>query len=367
MNNVISQQIDLKSTISAYTTLRQQPNGSYRGRCPIHDGESDTSLSISDVDGTWLWNCFGGCGGGDVIDFIQVYHNVGFREACEMLRIDLTDKQHQHCVSPRKPVLKPSKYEQPPSLQWQEAATALVDTCEGLLTGKPLEWLYQRGFSDQTIQGARLGYNPESRYLPLAWFGLEPYTNDKGKEIEKLWFPRGIVMPWLIDNQLWRISVRQPTNNPKYLNIIGGSNPLYNANTITPEKPVFLCEGVFDALAIQQQVSDLTSVVAMGVSGARCATWISCIAKTHAVFLCFDADEAGSKAQEYWKGIFPKSITWNPVLKDAAEMLENNINVRNWAEAGLQHAGIKAQPKVVVHDEESVFDAYYERELQHAC
>ena len=54
-------------------------------KCPFHE-DSNASMSIDDVKG--LWNCFAGCGGGDIIDFEMKYRGAGFLDAAASLGSD---------------------------------------------------------------------------------------------------------------------------------------------------------------------------------------------------------------------------------------------------------------------------------------
>lgn len=51
-------------------------------QCPLHD---DSSPSFSyDID-KGLWNCFAGCGGGDVYTFVELMECCGFKEAKQLI------------------------------------------------------------------------------------------------------------------------------------------------------------------------------------------------------------------------------------------------------------------------------------------
>lgn len=44
---------------------------SYRCKCPLHNGKSDNSLSVTDGAGTILFHCFGGCAGADLVRYFR--------------------------------------------------------------------------------------------------------------------------------------------------------------------------------------------------------------------------------------------------------------------------------------------------------
>jgi hypothetical protein len=50
----------------------------------------------------------------------------------------------------------------------------------------------------------------------------------------------------------------------KYITVSGGSNTLYRLDTLRPNAPAMIVEGVLDALAIAQEAGDLIAVVAAG-------------------------------------------------------------------------------------------------------
>lgn len=48
------------------------------GRCPFHNEENPSFAIYPETNS---WNCFAGCGGGDVISFYMKLHGVDFRVA----------------------------------------------------------------------------------------------------------------------------------------------------------------------------------------------------------------------------------------------------------------------------------------------
>lgn len=54
------------------------------GLCPFHD---DHEPSFAIYPATNSWYCFAGCGGGDVISFLQKLYNLKFSEALERLTL----------------------------------------------------------------------------------------------------------------------------------------------------------------------------------------------------------------------------------------------------------------------------------------
>jgi hypothetical protein len=115
------------------------------------------------------------------------------------------------------------------------------------------------------------------------------------------------------------------------------ANALYNADALQPGAPALLCEGVFDALAVQQAASDLVATVAAGTtSGARRIPWIARLATASLVLVAMDADAGGEEAASYWLDILQHNgRRWRPLFDDPAAMLQVGLDVRQWVEAGL--------------------------------
>src|ERR671929_80884 len=108
--------------------------------------------------------------------------------------------------------------------------------------------------------------------------------------------PCGIVLPWLLDGQLWQLKVRTNREQPKYLAISGGHPCLFGADTLVPGEPAILAEGEFDALLLWQEVSDVVGVATLG----SCHRGISTRALRYLLgwpqlLVAYDVDAEGEK------------------------------------------------------------------------
>lgn len=72
---------DLAAVISGYTRLQRRGNSQW-ARCPFHE-ERTASLEIDTRK--QVWNCFSGCGGGDVFAFVQRIEGLSFHAARKLL------------------------------------------------------------------------------------------------------------------------------------------------------------------------------------------------------------------------------------------------------------------------------------------
>jgi hypothetical protein len=332
--------IDLAGLIGQNVNLRRVGH-EHRGRCPFHNGKSDTSLVIWREDGSERWCCYAGCGGGDALNWIMKRDGVGFKDA--LLALNLSDQAAAPVTrAPRLPMPI-----DPPTELWQDETLRFVEHSEQRLWSdaytRPLDYMRQRGFTDETLQYARIGYNPQDGWASRESFGLPVYSyEDRHGTVRtkhSIWLPRGIVIPWFVDGALWRVFIRRPTADPKYYIIPGGGNAMYNADALTPGKPAILVEAALDALAIHQAAGDVITPVATGTTGARSVKWIARLAGCSPILLSFDRDEGGNSPTEYWRGIFPSAPVWHAFGDDPATMLQRGHDVRAWVLAGLQHAG----------------------------
>lgn len=315
--------------------------GEYKGPCPQCGGVDRLAVQPSGGDdGRGLWMCRS-CHPkwGDVVAFIEWRDNVGFREACEKLGYEL--------VAPRVdlPMAAPEPCE-PPSDVWQKRGIIFwQDTCEALWGdggGKARAWLHSRGLTDETIDRAALGYNGADTWdAPMDW-GLD-------SEHKKVYLPRGIVIPWSVKRDLWKLNIRRPvtaaqvaSGERKYCQPAGGSNGLFNADAIQAGKPLMLVESEMDALIVEQEAGDMITPVATGsTSGGRRARWLARLAVAPVILASFDNDapEKGDQAAAYWLEVLTGfSIRWRPLAKDPTEMIQQGIDVRNWVERGLDAA-----------------------------
>jgi DNA primase len=171
-----------------------------------------------------------------------------------------------------------------------------------------------------------------------------PPEQERGRP-QQVWVPSGIVIPWYVDGAIWRIflrrrlSVRQLKQGaPKYIQLPGGTNALYNADSLRPGQPAMLVEGAFDALAVQQEAGDLVTAVASGTTGARRLRWIGALSLCRPVLLSFDSDAGGQEACAYWQALLGEiARPWWPTQDDPAAMLAAGQDLRAWVLEGIQH------------------------------
>jgi hypothetical protein len=236
--------------------------------------------------------------------------------------------------------------DEPPCSAWQDAAHAFCHAAEKCLWGpkgqSAREYLHSRGLRDEIIRQAHLGLCPDWYKAPLEHWGLSPEQLGK-EEDPQIKIPRGLVIPWFVGGQLWKVQLRRPEPGPdgkKYKEILGSSECLYNVDSLKPGQPALLAESELDALSAQQEAGDLVSCLATGsTSKALTSRWIGRLAQQAShVLQSFDDDEAGEAGAEEWREALPEALCtrWAPLAHDINQMLQEGLPVREWVVAGLQ-------------------------------
>ena len=187
----------------------------------------------------------------------------------------------------------------------------------------------RRGLSDETIRKAALGYHPGPFRAPASQWG------------KTTWLAQGIVIPWLIDSGIWRLTIRDDRvteSNSRYLQVKGGSNGLYLAQSLLLKRQaVVLLEGEFYALSVAQECGDLVAVVATGTTkGSHTPRWVSLLAQQERVLVAFDAErDKGDADAEWWIQRLGNAQRLRPLWSDANQMLQDGVNLREWVSVAL--------------------------------
>lgn len=302
--------------------------GEYAGPCPWCGGE-DRFRVWPDADRPGYW-CRG-CGRhGDAIQYLRDHDGMTFRQACEHLGINGSADERR---SYRNPAPKTTKDLVPPDQVWQNRASAFCRSAAYQLwnnkaCAEALAYLKFRGLKDETIRSAQLGYLPGDRYDPPANWGLD--------RTKPLWLPKGIVIPCVVGDVLWRVNVRRWAGDQRYVALAGSASTLYHADLLDFSRPALLLESELDALLVQQEASDLVTALATGGStGARHPVWVQYLARAPETLIGYDADERGEEASIWWLAHQPRARRVSPMAKDPSEMHLLGQSVRAWVKRAL--------------------------------
>jgi DNA primase len=150
---------------------------------------------------------------------------------------------------------------------------------------------------------------------------------------------RGIVIPWFVEGELWRVNIRRPAGEPRYYSPGGWSNGLYRADTLRAGGAAVVVEGELDALLLAQAAGDLAAAVALGsTSGARRVRWVCRLAACRVVLVALDADaqpEKGDRAAGWWVQTLGNARRCRPWWGDPGEMGQAGVALREWVAAQL--------------------------------
>ena len=325
--NEIKDKTDILDLVSEYVKLEKRGRN-YIGLCPFHD-EKTPSFTVS--EDKQICHCFGCKKGGNVFQFTQEIKDVPFVEAVKELgervniKVDVGQTQYNKQSQMASDDLKMIEMHE---LIQDYYHYALMKTVEG---EEALNYLRQRGFTDELIKQRQIGYAPDSSHF------CHDFLEKKGYDIELAYeagllsrneenfsyydrFRNRIMFP--LKNAQGRIvgySGRTYTNQePKYLNspetpIFQKRRLLYNLDkarkSIRQNDEIVLLEGFMDV--IKSDYAGLKQVVAsMGTQlSQEHMTFLKKL--TNNITLMFDGDYAGREA----------------TLKTGQALLQQGLNV----------------------------------------
>lgn len=299
--DVISEYIDLKKT-----------GKNFLGLCPFH-AEKKPSFTVSEEK--QIFHCFG-CGqGGNVLNFVMLYHNLNFPEAVRFLAnkygIEISTK---HMSPDQERQLK--QRERLFEINQEAAAYFKAMLLESPLGNTARGYLKERQMTPQVTDRFGLGY------APGGWRNLVSHFSAKGVPLESVEkagliisksggyydrFRDRIMFPIVdIHERVVGFGGRSLDESlPKYLNspetpVYHKSRTLYGLHvakqTCRQTGLAFVVEGYFDLLALNcHGIHNVVATLGTALSREHIR-----ILKGYAgqVTLVFDSDEAGMKAAE---------------------------------------------------------------------
>lgn len=299
----IKEEVDIVELIGGYVQLKRT-GINYVGLCPFHS-EKTPSFTVS--PNKKLYHCFG-CGeGGDIIGFIMKKENLDFIEAvkfiAEKYNIDIDIKENNIDNSLKNRIYDINKL-----------------SCEfyynSLFKNKiALEYLSKRKVNAKTAREFYIGYADDS------WDGLVNFLKEHGISEEEIVraglasrkkngngyvdrFRNRIIFPiYDIKSRVIGFGGRVLDNSlPKYLNspdtlVFNKGNHLYGLNNYlksSNKERIILVEGYMDVISLYS--NGITCAVA-SLGTAFTINQAKLIKQYNSnVYLCYDSDEAGQRA-----------------------------------------------------------------------
>ena len=310
--NQIREAVDIVELIGEYVQLKKQGRN-YFGLCPFH-GENSPSFSVSTEK--QIFHCFGCGAGGNIFTFLMDIEGYSFVEAAKVLAekgnvpldVEINKEQKRSSL--------PAGSE-----QMLEAHELLRKFYHHLLTHtnegqEALEYLLNRGFTEETIEKFQIGYALDSwdfvaKFLKKRGFSTE-LMEQAGliifREKDETYFDRfrNRVMFPIMDHQGNMIAFSGRAigdDQPKYLNspetpIFNKSKTLYNFHqaraSIRKKEQAVIFEGFADCIsAVRAGVEN--SVATMGT--ALTDQHLKLLRRnTNQIIICYDSDSAGLNA-----------------------------------------------------------------------
>lgn len=298
---------DIVDVISQYVKLNRK-GGSYFGLCPFHN-EKTPSFSVT--PSKQMYYCFGCGAGGNVFNFIMEYENYTFGEALshlaeragvELPKIEYSGEARERAE--RKSALLEIHKQAAQYFYYQ------LRRENGALA---LNYLHNRGLSEETIKKFGLGYSDKYSDDLYKFLKSKGYSDELLREsglfnvderhgmYDKFW--NRVIFPIMdVNNRVIGFGGRVMGDaKPKYLNspetkIFDKSRNLYGLNVArTTRKPyMILCEGYMDVISMHQ--AGFTNAVA-SLGTALTSGHASLLKRyTKEVLLLYDSDTAGIKA-----------------------------------------------------------------------
>jgi len=280
---------------SSRLNLRKDNGSGYAALCPWHS-DKNPSLKISNKDGKWLFQCFAGCGAGSVIDFVSKFCSVSVHEAIQIIEKELSWQTEKSEVEKTFRSVAPSEPKKVITLeQYAVCETALKNSPEGI------KFLNSRGIEYETAARLHLGYRERLNFDPSSestgWIALPCIRDGRIVSIEY----RSIV---------GKVFKRQP----------GMTTFLFNSQNIDPLEPVFVTEGKFDAIVLEQ--NGFRAVSIPNSSTVITETEKDILKEASCIYLAGDNDFSGQTAMtRLWADLGENTylLKWPNNWKDANE------------------------------------------------
>jgi len=177
----VRQAIDIVDLVGSYIQLRREGRG-YKGICPWHD-DSRPSLQVNPERQSWkCWVCVIG---GDIFSFVMKSEGVEFPEALSILadRAGIALRRSSSEGQKQAEVRSTEKRDLFKVAAWAEGVyhDCLLHSPEG----KPaLDYLKERGLSDESIRDFHLGYAPNRRDWLATQARQTPFTQQMLEQVD---------------------------------------------------------------------------------------------------------------------------------------------------------------------------------------
>ena len=279
----------------------------YETNCPFHDDTNPSFQIFKNAEGCWMWKCQSNddCGSGNVAQFVQKFDKVSFPEALNRIEKEVAnewDEGKDRVDKVFQPIGQESKKSvRYPLDKYQKFETALLKS--------PLarEWLLkERGISFSTAQKFHLGFRQD-----LGKIAGDCEVADKG------W----IAIPTIRENEVVSIKYRSIVAK-EFRRQPGMETELFNIETIDMLDTLYITEGEFDAIVLEQ--AGFKAVSIPNATTNLTSAMRDALMSAETRILAGDSDDAGQKAMtKLWNEFQFNTfrLQWPEGCKDANDTL----------------------------------------------
>jgi DNA primase len=163
----IKNRLNIVEVLGEYLRLTKTGTG-YRALCPFHNEKSPSFMVSEDKQ---IWHCFGCQKGGDIFSFVMEIEGLEFRDALKQLA--------EKAGVELKKVAPGTVEKKNRTLEILELATKFyeIQLWKGVGKIKIVDYLKERGLTDETIKLFRLGY------APSGWRNILDFLTKRGYDI----------------------------------------------------------------------------------------------------------------------------------------------------------------------------------------
>lgn len=332
--------------------------GEWCGPCPTCGGFDRLVVNgTGGQDDRGLFWCRQCGASGDAVALVALLDGVTPGQAMQTLGVGMKPSGRPGRYTAPRLQTEPIAPAEPPPPAWRARALEVHAAAESALWSEAgataLAYLRKRGLSDDTIRAARLGYVHKGRMELRSLWGL---ANEGAFSLP---LHRGILIPYLVDGEIWRLEVRRPVtaqdwvcapgkflapgndatgavwralkrlpyasaakvareanwalaaveealawlageklieHPARYVTVAGSSNAVWGTDAVVAGRPGVLVEGVLNALSVQQAAGDLVNCFAIGATThGRRVRWVVALGQCAGCLIATDADASASK------------------------------------------------------------------------
>jgi len=332
----IKDRLDITNIAARYTTLeRAGSNGRVRGLCPLHPEKTPSFFVFTDSQ---RWHCFGCNMGGDVFDLVQAAEGLDASAA-------LTELAREAGVE-LKPLTAEAQAAQAAARERAAVLSVAVAHWQSAIlrpNSPGMAYALSRGWSDETVEYAGLGYHHDTQTLRVAFERANVDLNSPAAQAA-LKTPAGsLIYPHYQRGRVTYyaargIETKRHWNPPA--DLVGERHPYYNHHYRNDARGVVLVEGQGDAVSLGQLDQAAVAMAGTAITDELVKT----LRERHtAVYIGVENNDAGRQGARKAAakfGALARLVTWG----DARPGYDANDWILDGGEALLLEGKLRLAP-----------------------